>query len=95
MTFEEVHDLLNNRPPALARTVEYITRRGCRAERPFPWWEGVEPAHVKGIEATCFNCGARQPEWKGNCYGNASCQIWVCSDCAPVVSSALAGECHI
>ena len=92
LTFEEVLDLVN-RPPSLARTLDYITRRGCWPERPFPKFAPEELAdHVKALECVCFACGNRRPEWAGTCYGNSSCQIWVCAECAPLVKDSLACE---
>ena len=89
MTFEEIISLLN-RQPEMDRTLEYIQKRHCRSYRPF----GGQPEEtllpwVKEHKRKCFNCDHERPEHAGRCWGNASCEIWVCSQCAPMVEEAL------
>ena len=89
LTFEQIIELLN-RPPELPRTLEYITQRGCRAYPPF----GAKAAHelqpwVREYKRSCFNCNQSQPEHEGTCWGNASCEIWTCQSCTPIVREAL------
>ena len=88
MTMTEVIELLN-RPPELARTIEYITRRACHAYPPFERNGAPLPRHMLEHTRECFNCGNRLPEHAGSCYHNFSCEIWVCEDCKDKVASAL------
>lgn len=89
MTFDEVIELLKQ-PPSIDRTLTYIERRRCWSYRPFNG-ESIDalPEHMRDIERACFNCGQKQPEHAGICWGNTVCQIWVCEHCAPRVQDGL------
>lgn len=85
MTFDEVAALLKQ-PPSMERTSFYIEKRGCWTYRPFGGQTiDALPAHMKDHQRSCFNCGQRQPEYAGRCWGNMICEIWVCESCAPKV----------
>ena len=88
MTFDEIIDLLQQ-PPNLERTLLYIEKRRCWPYRPLSG-RAIDdlPEHVKQHKRACFNCGRKQPEHAGLCWGNMSCEIWVCQDCVPTIQKA-------
>ena len=90
LSFEDLITLLNS-PPEKARTLRYIKERGCRAYPPFSGrYTKHMPAHVLEHTRNCFNCGQNAQENLGKCYGNNSCEIWICAACVPEVENALA-----
>ena len=92
LSFEDLIALLNS-PPAMARTLRYIKERSCRAYPAFSnKYTKHMPAHVLEHDRNCFNCGQDAPEHLGKCWGNNSCEIWVCATCVPQVDEALAQE---
>ena len=89
MTMEELTALLSE-PPSTDRTLRYVTRWGCRPYRPFRHMKIEEISeHMRSHTRRCFNCGEQRTEYIGVCWGNASCETWVCAQCAPVLNEAL------
>ena len=88
MTLDEVIALLKE-PPSTERTLLYIENRGCWDYRPYRG-QNIDdlPPHMKDLQRSCFNCGHQEPEYAGTCWGNMSCEIWVCANCAPQVQEA-------
>ena len=90
LSFDEVIALLKEMP-SRARTLRYIIKRGCR---PYPTlWDRRDfdaLPHMKEHQRSCFNCGEDRPEYLGCCWGNNSCHIWVCQECAPEVQQMVA-----
>ena len=89
LTFDEIIALLKS-PPALERTITYVQRRRCFPYRPF---NGRTPyklaTHLLEHRRKCFNCGLHEVEHAGTCWGNCSCEIWVCANCVADVRQTL------
>lgn len=89
LSFDEVIALLKE-TPSMARTLRYITKRGCWLYPPFHGRPVDELLpHMRELQRACFNCGEDRPIYQGTCWGNMSCEIWVCSECAPEVQGKL------
>ena len=80
MKWDELNELLNA-PAGLDRTLTYIQQRHCVPYRPGVGYED----HNR----LCFNCQDVTLEGNGLCYGNGSCEIWVCKDCSFEVKDGL------
>lgn len=90
MTMEEIIALLQE-PPDIERTVKYITQRGCGTYKPMRGRQEEELMdHMKEHTRLCFNCGEKRTEYLGACWGNFSCEIWVCEQCSPIVADSVA-----